>query len=208
MTKSKAVWQKINMPLRVKLIFWRVMKDNPTQRIREEALTQMIKAGKWNEDDDIYLERTDRDTFKRLRQELVEMPDTEVELLPDDLKSWVAGLPERQHREHLKQHYDELADDAQQLATILESNQLCELNSTILEIAVENDEYDVLKLLNKPILEWLLDHMKADKLPHIEKLDDWNNLRVRDITRQLIYKLYLRARTKEFMGVCEVCKDW
>ena len=77
MANFKPDWQKTNIPKPIKIELFKVMFDNPTQAAREQAVAK-LNLGKEN---DRWL-RTSRDTFKKLTQELMEMPLSEVDDLP------------------------------------------------------------------------------------------------------------------------------
>jgi hypothetical protein len=207
--KFKAKWQKTDIPKHIKLVLWRIMKDNPTQTAREQAVANLKFTN-----EDKYWVRTSRDTFKALEQELREMPNTEVEMLPDNLKIWVRGLREEQkqlaiHKEDILRHLNELSEVANNI-----SNRLREIrryytptDEKVAELAVNYDEPELLELLDNPQAKWLLSHMKAE-FSNLANLKTWADLRVKDITEELLDKLSLRAAKKEFKGSCEVCESW
>lgn len=88
---SKPKWQKTNVPKRIKIILWGIMKDNPTQNAREQAIARL----KFGKEDDKWI-RTSRDTFRALKAELIEMPESELETLPLDIREWTKGIRENQ----------------------------------------------------------------------------------------------------------------
>jgi len=80
-------------------------------------------------------------------------------------------------------------------------------NYSLLEMGIENDDFRLLELLNDFHVKWMFSHMQAD-IPALENLVGWEDLKVKDITQELLRALSLRAERRDFQGKCEVCKDW
>lgn len=77
----------------------------------------------------------------------------------------------------------------------------------LLEIGVENDDFELLELLNDFHIKWMFSHMKGE-IPALKNLSIWEGLKVKDITQELLGKLSFRAERGGFPGKCEICKDW
>ena len=78
---------------------------------------------------------------------------------------------------------------------------------SLLEMGVENDDFELLELLNDFHVKWMFFHMK-DEIPALKVLSSWDDLKVKDITQELLGKLSFRVERGGFTGKCEVCKDW
>lgn len=91
-------------------------------------------------------------------------------------------------------HKNDLSEAAQNLVNHLQSYwpYTWPTDQTIAEIAVENDELDLVRLLKKPPTQWLFSHMQIE-FPELQSTDKWDNLKVREITERIIYSLSLRA---------------
>lgn len=89
MSKLKPKWVKTDIPREIKIKLWRVMKDNPTFIPWQEYIANNSQL--FTESEERYVPYS-RDTYKRLQQEIREMPLDEIRLLPDDLQVWVKGL--------------------------------------------------------------------------------------------------------------------
>jgi len=110
--------------------------------------------------------------------------------------------------EKLKIHMNKLALTAEELADSLKPYwpYTWPTDQTIAEVAVENDDRALVSILKSPEAEWLFAHMK-EELPQLENINNWKDLKVNNITEDLVHRLSLRAAQKEFLGKCEVCQD-
>jgi hypothetical protein len=111
-------------------------------------------------------------------------------------------------KDELCQHRSELSEVANNI-----SNRLREIrryyyptDEKVGELVIDYDQPKFLELLDDPQAKWLLSHMKAE-FPYLKNLKTWADLRVKDITEELLDRLSLRAAKKEFKGSCEVCED-
>jgi len=71
------------------------MKDNPTYRSWEKAIigkSQTTGEDKLFADNESKYLRISRDTYKSLKQEIMDMPPDEVASLPQDLQNWIRQL--------------------------------------------------------------------------------------------------------------------
>jgi hypothetical protein len=153
-----------------------------------------------------------------LGQELLEMPVEEVVLLPPDLKPWVKGIREKFLNESyiepatppatLKDHSSRLSTAAEKLSTQLFAIHLgsSDLYAMLVEEAVDNNNFTLLKLLENDRIKCLLTHMQAE-IPSLKRVTKWDDLLVKEITSELIDKLDYRAEHGNFVGKCEDCKN-
>lgn len=111
--------------------------------------------------------------------------------------------------EELKKHKARLASIAEELADSLKPYwpYIWLTDQTIAENAVENDDRTLVSVLKSLDAAWLFDHMK-EELHILKNISSWKELKVKDITDDLLHTLSLRAARQEFPGKCEVCKDW
>lgn len=227
MANFKPDWQKTNIPKPIKTELFKVMFDNPTQAAREQAVAK-LDLGKEN---DRWL-RTSRDTFKKLTQELMEMPLSEVDDLPENIRTTI-----KEKRKNIKpvvnivpqtpvigtvtqgsntiekspaiQHKKELVTAAKRLVENLAPYALWTWDITLLDAILDNEEPDsdiVQQLKFDYPTKYLFIHMQKE-LPILEKLEGWDDLSINDV-KQVRDKLNLRASQRKFPGKCEVCKDW
>ena len=99
MAKLKPSWMKTDIPKRIKVILWKLIKDNPTY----ESWQIAISKSEFNEADDPFI-HTSRDTFNSLKYEINHMPIEEVAGLPLELQTWIKQLrPELKFEEALKE---------------------------------------------------------------------------------------------------------
>lgn len=88
MAKIKPSWVKTDIPKSIKVKYhWQAMVETTTYESWEQALTSMD----WQDTDSKYA-RMSRETYKRLQQEILEMPSAEVNTLPSGLKFWVEDI--------------------------------------------------------------------------------------------------------------------
>ena len=111
--------------------------------------------------------------------------------------------------EELKKHKVRLASIAEELADSLKPYwpYIWLTDQTIAEVAVKNDDRTLVSVLKSLEAVWLFTHMK-EELPILKNISSWGDLKVNDITDDLVYSLSFRAARKDFQGKCEVCKDW
>ena len=212
MGKFKPKWQKTNISKDIKIILWRIMRDNPVfpSKKRDQAIPLLIL----NKETEERLHVPSRDRWKSLQEELNEMPIEEVTSLPQDLQDWISQLrPDLKHRNDLEEHWKTLAEAAEDLAEQLRyiRRYSSEKNETIGNYAVDHskrdDQPNVLEFWDDPPARSLLSHLKTE-LPKLLNLDRCDNLRVRDITKELLEILSAKAAQKEFQGKCKICEDW
>ena len=87
MVKLKPDWQKTDLPKRIKVDFWRVMKDYSTHKSWQQAIAKTYSVIS----DDEY-GKTSFATYTSLKKEVTLMPLEEVETLPNDLQQWILQL--------------------------------------------------------------------------------------------------------------------
>jgi hypothetical protein len=95
MTKLKPGWVKTDIPKRIKIKLWRLMRDNPTYRSWEEAIVGKSSTSAQDNlfaSDELKYIKMGSDTYKALKYEILHMPAEEVLNLPPDLQSWVKQL--------------------------------------------------------------------------------------------------------------------
>jgi len=207
--KFKPKWQKTNIPKDIKIILWRVMRDNPVfpKEKRDQAIPLLIL----NKETEERLHVPSRDTWKSLQEELNEMPIEEVTSLPQDLQDWISQLrPDLKHRNDLEEHWKTLAGAAEELAVSLRyiiRRYSPMRNKTIGGLSADEDQFEFLEFLDDPPAGFLLSHLKAE-LPELKTLDKWRNLQIGDITEKLLLILSVKAVQKEFQGKCKICENW
>jgi hypothetical protein len=221
MSKSKPKWQKTIIPKRIKIILWQIMKDYPTQNDREIA----VAKHEHDADDDAYFKNS-RDTFKRLLQELVEMPAAELNTLPPDLIEYAKNI-----REDLKDnvsfvlsfdrltslqekayfmHIKDLVTAARRLVVNLEFYSGDPLDTTALVdsiLANEPKDADIAQQLRFDMsTDCLFSHMQSE-LPQLADLTNWDFLPIKDVNA-IIFELNRRSAQYEFPGKCSICEHW
>jgi hypothetical protein len=226
MAKFKPDWQKTNIPKPIKIELFKVMMDNPTQTAREQAVAR-LELGQEN---DRWL-KTSRDTFKKLTQELLEMPLIELDTLPENLRATIkekrksvipisntAKIPvvsaATQDSMAIEKdpaiiHTNELVIAAKRLVENLAPYSLWTWDITLLDAILDNEEpdSDIQQQLQFDYpTKHLFIHMQQE-LPILEKLEGWDDLKINDV-KQVRDKLNLRASQRKFPGKCEVCKDF
>jgi len=90
MGKLKPRWVKTDIPKSVKIKYlWKAMMEATTY----DGWQQTMASMDWKEQDERYY-KPSRDTYKRLKDEILQMPISEINTLPSDLKRWVLGVRE------------------------------------------------------------------------------------------------------------------
>lgn len=85
MGKLKPSWVKTDIPKGIKIKYhWKAIMEAPTYQGWQQALARM----EWQAEDMKYA-RVSWDTYVRLKKEIEEMPDFELDTLPPELKSWI-----------------------------------------------------------------------------------------------------------------------
>jgi len=85
--KLKVSWLITDIPKHVKIKLWLPMKDNPTYQSWQEAIARV----KFEPSEEKYVRLTS-DTYQALKIEVGLIPLTEVNALPEELKSWIFSL--------------------------------------------------------------------------------------------------------------------
>ena len=111
--------------------------------------------------------------------------------------------------ERRKKHWNRLSERAEEFASVLRSIRQSTLNTgkTIFEAGIDDDNKEILKSLDDFRTKCLLSHLQVE-MPQLQILTNWDDLRVKDITEQLLVTLSLKAEQAMFRGTCEVCRDW
>jgi len=140
-----------------------------------------------------------RETYNALKYELLHMPFEDVESLPPDLQPWVKEIREPMNR--ISSHHKDLSETAKTLSEELLAIKRYSpwMEQTIGELAVDYDKPNFLEFLENPPARHLLSHMKAE-LPQLENLETWADLKVKDISQELLDRLSLRAERVDFQG--------
>jgi hypothetical protein len=108
--------------------------------------------------------------------------------------------------ERRKRHWARLAERSQELLDKLKTFFPFTYDYMLVDAVTDNDDFEFATLLEDFRSYCLLSHIKAE-LPELENLKSWPELKINDI-RQLFSILGLRAENQQFIGKCEVCKDW
>ena len=83
--KTKADWEKTTLPRYIKVNFhWKALADTINYRTWVNRMAEMD----WSKDGRYY--RVSWDIYNQLREELMEMPETEIHRLPIYIQSWIA----------------------------------------------------------------------------------------------------------------------
>lgn len=108
--------------------------------------------------------------------------------------------------DHRKTHEEELSEVAKTISEWLRkiSRYLPPSDEMIGTLAVNADERGLLDLLDSPSAQYLLSHIKYE-LPAMENLKTWLDLKVKDITLELIRIMATGAR-RGFKGTCDICR--
>ena len=95
MAKLKPSWVITDIPKNTKIKLWHLMKDNPTYKSWEKAI---VGKSYTTEQDFVFTKgeleyiKMSKDTYERLKKEIMHMPVGEVATLPLDLQGWLIGL--------------------------------------------------------------------------------------------------------------------
>ena len=89
MSKLKPGWVKTDIPKEIKVKFWKVMRDNPTHG---SFLGYLNKHPTEFPDDIEHYFPLSPQTYKKLKDEIIQMPLEEVDTLPIELQSWILAL--------------------------------------------------------------------------------------------------------------------
>lgn len=127
--KFKPEWQETDIPTRIKIELWRLMKDNPQYGSWSRAVGLSDKIS----DEDKKSLAISPKTYQRLKRELDRMPAYAVRELPKDLQDWIVDLRpdlaeqlelgdtrERMAREQVAKHYEELVSVAVKLRGLIQ----------------------------------------------------------------------------------------
>ena len=195
------------------------MNDNPNQRSRAQAATKHVH----DKDDDQWF-RISRDTFKRLKQELIEMPVNELNTLPEDIQVYaknirgnsqgnapfvpsVEGIYDSDKIKRKKKHRQRLSDRAEEILNHINEYYPWVEDYTLVECVVGEDlEFD--RLLQDYLSGCLFVHLK-NEYPVFSKLKSWSDLPINHIREwDLINILGSKAEKGIFKGKCDICKGW
>lgn len=179
--KLKASFVKTNIAKPVKLELFRIMRDYHTQQDREQAvarskeihdLSQVFKSVPIS-----------RDTFKRLKSEVNEMPFSEVLSLPKDLQDWILGFRPDLKQELEKQRLEQIEEPVNWIDDhSLKHNELPLIPVCVLPVVKDKTATRVSKdmELSIPSLQWwngLLPSQKEQVLQTVDWLSkhktDW-----------------------------------
>jgi hypothetical protein len=225
MTGNKPNWIKSNLPFKVKIKLWRVIRDNNTYNNSVRYLTnnsRILTDDEWEslevtkEGREKGAATISRDTFDNLKSEIAVMPLKELAALPEDIINWERGRRGHKHLEisidsliamHID-HRDKMAIASRRLADNLQPYRLL-TNGTLKEWAFgEEWESDLVQqLASDAPTKWLLPHLQAEA-QGLKDVDTWEDIPYKDIMDYLEQLLYNKAETKQFLGKCNICKDW
>ena len=80
--------------------------------------------------------------------------------------------------------------------------------STLTEFAVDHDDFDLDSLLTDFRLIAYFLTSKLGDAAELKDLNEWGDLSINRINSNLVRVLGHWAEQKQFLGECEVCKDW
>jgi hypothetical protein len=86
--KLKPEWKKTDIPKDICIKLWRVMKDNFTYDSWAGRLAQLSDIT----EEELLNTPTSKDSYTQLKNEIIQMPLSEVETLPQDLQDWIFQL--------------------------------------------------------------------------------------------------------------------
>jgi hypothetical protein len=219
---------KSSLPLSIKIKLWDVIRQENTYRNFQSHLAlkpEVLTTDEWGLlgtiKDDLELRATavSRDTYDNLIAEIKFMPLKELaDLRVEVIINWERGRRGHKHLEitinellemHIT-HRQKLAEAAKRLADNLTPYLL--VTGGVLEDYVfgefkETVESDIAQQLaiDAPT-RWLFSHLKAEHL-FPEDTGSWCDILVKN-TMHYQQTLYDKAENKEFIGICEVCKNW
>ena len=75
------------------------------------------------------------------------------------------------------------------------------------DISLNQEDQERIEAIDQFIAKRLLTHLQAE-IPELSHLNIWGQLKVRDITHELLDKLSTKAYRRAFQGTCDICQDW
>jgi len=105
-----------------------------------------------------------------------------------------------------KTHWDRLAQRAQEFSDRLKAFFPYTDDYILADAVIENDDYELGTLLDDFRSFCLFSHLKTE-LTALKNLKSLSELKINDIP-QILSTLGLQAEKQQFVGKCEVCKDW
>ena len=114
---------------------------------------------------------------------------------------------EEDSEEELKRHKEDLAEVAKKVLDKLNTYIVWDDNVLIGEINLEKDDLKMIGFFQDQLVIGLFTHLKHD-LPELAPFSRWEDLRVKDITFELMNKISMKAARREFEDICKVCEIW
>lgn len=115
-------------------------------------------------------------------------------------------ISEEDSEEELKRHKEDLAQAAREVLRRLYTYIPWDEGITIEDINLEKDDTEAIGFFTDKIIIGLFAHLQND-MPTLQKCKMWEELKVKDITTQLLDEISLKAANRDFHGKCEVCKE-
>lgn len=112
--------------------------------------------------------------------------------------------PEDDLEENLKRHKEDLTKAARKVLNKLNTYVVWDNSMLIDEINLENNDLETIGFFQDELVAGLFAHLKHD-LSELAPFSRWEDLRVKDITFQLIKKISMKAARREFDGKCPAC---
>ena len=212
-----------NLPLRVKIKLWRVMRENNTYSNSSRYLANNASVLSDDEWESLEVTREgrekgaaniSRDTFDNLKTEIEATPLRELAALPEDITNWERGRRGHKHLEinlvtlismHLD-HREKMAMAAKELADNLQPFRLL-TGGTLIDYMDEWESDEVQQLASDAPTKWLLEHLQAENT-QLKEFKSWDEVPPEHIMNYLQDLLYNKAESKQFKGKCKACKDW
>ncbi len=155
----------------------------------------------------------------RIREKAMNYPVLVLKQLPAEIQDYIVGITKNNrpmlkaelfHSKELREHYDGMSNVAKNLSDNLREMRagVHDMNATIEEMTVENNKREFLLFLEGYDGKCLLTHTKAE-LPQLKNLNAWHDLRIREISNELLDKLVQRAidRKYKYATDCPACES-
>lgn len=169
-----------------------------TDRVHKPEVKEMIRLRDAGRDEVQIAEELNRDT--RTVKRILSREDMKKERIEPKGEDQTVEL-------RRQQHFEKLASEADKLVHSLVCTRAGEeIKDVALEDIMMTDE-DKQEYLYDSLERCLIDHIR-DEVPELAGIKNSLQLRVMDITNELLDKLSVIAYRKTFRGTCRICKDW
>lgn len=165
---------------------------------------------------------TNEKAIYRLRLRALSYPSNLKATLPQEVQDYLMEWGLVHHPELIEQsttqedtlnkrnsekHVEDLAQAAREVLRRLYTYIPWNEDTTIEDINLEKDDVEATGFFTDKIIIGLFAHLQND-IQIFQKRKMWEELKVKNITAQLLDEISLKAANRDFHGRCEVCKDW